>query len=150
MSDTNAPSYRIYLAGPLFSDAERSFNLFLKKELENAGFSVFLPQEDAEDTTDERNEGGLSSIFSRCSEGVASSDLIVAVLDGADVDSGTAWEIGYAYALQKPVIGLRTDFRICGAKEDVNLMILKSLSGYAGSVSGLIEEVCRVRDSLRE
>lgn len=33
-----------------------------------------------------------------------------AVLDGVDVDSGTAWEIGYAYARGKPIIGLRTDF----------------------------------------
>ena len=48
-------------------------------------------------------------IFMKCVEGVDASDLVVAVLDGVDVDSGTAWEIGYAYAKGKPVIGLRTD-----------------------------------------
>ena len=30
-------------------------------------------------------------------------DVVVALLDGAQVDDGTAWEIGYAYAKGKPV-----------------------------------------------
>jgi nucleoside 2-deoxyribosyltransferase len=51
-----------------------------------------------------------------------SSDIVVAVLDGVDVDSGTAWEIGYAYAKGKPVIGLRTDFRTL-SDGVVNLMV---------------------------
>lgn len=42
------------------------------------------------------------------------ADLVVAVLDGVDVDSGTASEIGFAYGLGKPVWGLRTDFRLAG------------------------------------
>lgn len=52
---------------------------------------------------------------------------MVAVLDGADVDSGTAWEIGYAYAKGKPVLGLRTDFRTLGIEGNVNLMIESSV-----------------------
>src|SRR5215475_516791 len=36
-------------------------------------------------------------------------DALVAVLDGADVDSGTAAEIGYAFARGKPIIGYRGD-----------------------------------------
>jgi hypothetical protein len=34
----------IYLAGPLFSEAERRFNLRLTQRLEALGFEVFLPQ----------------------------------------------------------------------------------------------------------
>ena len=34
----------IYLAGPLFSEAERRFNLELTHRLEVIGFDVFLPQ----------------------------------------------------------------------------------------------------------
>jgi len=34
----------IYLAGPLFSEAERRFNLTLTQKLEALGFEVFLPQ----------------------------------------------------------------------------------------------------------
>src|SRR5262245_45068848 len=40
------------------------------------------------------------------------ADAGFAVLDGVDVDSGTAAEIGYAYALGKPILGYRGDFRL--------------------------------------
>lgn len=40
------------------------------------------------------------------------ASAVLAVLDGPDVDSGTAAEIGWAAARQCPVIGLRTDFRL--------------------------------------
>jgi len=36
----------IYLAGPLFSEGERRFNLGLTQRLEALGFDVFLPQRD--------------------------------------------------------------------------------------------------------
>jgi nucleoside 2-deoxyribosyltransferase len=38
-------------------------------------------------------------------------DVVVAILDGPDSDSGTCIEIAYAHAKGKPVIGVRTDFR---------------------------------------
>ena len=38
-------------------------------------------------------------------------DAVVAILDGADVDSGTCIEMGYAKAKGKLVVGVRTDFR---------------------------------------
>lgn len=112
----------IYLAGPLFTHAELEFNRKLRDLLEEQGFSVFFPQEDAEDAKIEHNRLNQAMIFKRCVGGVDSSDLVVAVLDGVDVDSGTAWEIGYAYAKGKPVLGLRTDFREL-SDGIVNLMI---------------------------
>ena len=36
----------IYFAGPLFSQAERAFNLRLTMTLEEHGYTVFLPQRD--------------------------------------------------------------------------------------------------------
>ena len=70
-------------------------------------------------------------IFSKNETAIKSSDIIVAVVDGADVDSGTAWEIGYAYALGKPILGLRTDFRTLGIEGTVNLMIERSAELFA-------------------
>jgi nucleoside 2-deoxyribosyltransferase len=37
--------------------------------------------------------------------------VLVAMLDGARVDDGVAFEIGYAFALGKSCIGFQTDFR---------------------------------------
>jgi nucleoside 2-deoxyribosyltransferase len=51
---------------------------------------------------------------------------MVAVIEGADADSGTSWEMGYAYARGIPVISIRTDFRMAGHHEHVNLMLEQS------------------------
>ena len=50
------------------------------------------------------------------------SDAVVAFLDGADSDSGTCIEIGYAKAKGKLIIGVRTDFR-AGEDRGLNLMV---------------------------
>ena len=129
---------RIYLAGPLFSHAELEYNRKLRDLLLNKDFSVFLPQEDAEDTTNEREKQNQECIFKKCVESVDSSDIVVAVLDGVDVDSGTAWEIGYAYAKEKPVIGLRTDFRSL-SDGIVNLMVEMAIVALARDEDELLK-----------
>jgi len=127
----------IYIAGALFSQAEREFNKKLQQMISEAGFSVFLPQEDASDNQDQRDDRNHLSIFNQCLNGLKKSDIVVAVLEGTDVDSGTAWEIGYAYATGKPVIGFRTDFRIQTPGERVNLMIQESLNEYVDNFEAL-------------
>ncbi len=114
----------VYLAAPLFSEAERDFNRKLRDEIKKAGFSVFLPQEDSNNVKGEKRQ---EIIFNKNLNAIENSDIIVAVVDGTDIDSGTAWEIGYASAKGKPVIGLRTDFRTLGIEGRVNLMIERSV-----------------------
>jgi nucleoside 2-deoxyribosyltransferase len=52
-------------------------------------------------------------------------DAMLAILDGVDVDSGTASEIGYAFAKEKPILGYRGDFRLSADNEGsvVNLQV---------------------------
>lgn len=52
---------------------------------------------------------------------IDSCDAVLALLDGSDVDSGTAAEIGYAAAKGKRVIGLRLDTRVSGDNEGVTV-----------------------------
>ena len=56
---------------------------------------------------------------------IKNCNLILAVVDGTDVDSGTASEIGYGAALGKAVIGYRSDFRLSSDNEGstVNLQV---------------------------
>ena len=112
----------VYLKAPLFSEAERDFKCKLRDELEGLGMSVFLPQEHSNDTNTQR-DARQERIFSKNVSTIDNTDMMVAVLDGVDVDSGTAWEIGYAYARGLPVYGLRTDFQTPGIEGVVNLMI---------------------------
>jgi nucleoside 2-deoxyribosyltransferase/predicted secreted protein len=117
--------YRIYLAGPLFSEAERTWNLTIAEYLRSYAYDVYLPQETG-DTDACRGEDAHLEIFHANHAALHNSDMVVAVIDGADADSGTAWEMGYAYARGIPVIAIRTDFRMAGAGERVNLMLEKA------------------------
>ena len=114
--------YRIYLASPLFSEAERRYNTYLAEVLRKNFFSVYLPQE-ADDTAEVRVENRERMIYDKNLSELKKADIIVGVIDGSDVDSGTAWEMGYAFACGKRVIALRTDFRKLSGYEHVNLML---------------------------
>jgi nucleoside 2-deoxyribosyltransferase/predicted secreted protein len=117
--------YRIYLAAPLFSEAERSYNTALADLLRQHLFEVHVPQETSDDTA-HRDLTEHARIYEQNKKALYEADLVVAVIDGADADSGTAWEMGYAAALNKPVFALRTDFRKVGTHEHVNLMLEQS------------------------
>jgi len=81
---------------------------------------VVLPQARAKELISQK--GGLALVFRDCLDSLAKSNVVVAILDGPDVDSGTCVEIGFAFAKGKPIIGIRTDSR---TSEDrgLNLMV---------------------------
>ncbi len=112
----------IYIAGPLFSPSERSFLEEIDGKLIGEGYETYLPHRD----------GGLANYLDRENtkkfynsdvEAIYNSEAILSILNGADVDSGTSWEIGFAYALGKPIFGLYQDTR----NMDLNLMIKNSV-----------------------
>ncbi len=114
---------RLYLAGPLFTQAERRWLRELTAGLRAAGHTVFLPQEsDAPTSADPPDP---RAIFERNREALEKCEVVLAVLDGPDADSGTAWECGYAAGLGRPVLAVRTDFR-GGEDGGVNLMLRRS------------------------
>jgi len=135
--------YRVYLAAPLFSEAERSFNASVARFLARHLFAVHLPQEIGDDS-DTRGNREQERLFALNRQALEQSDFIVAIIDGADSDSGTAWEMGYAFAQGKPVIALRTDFRRVGHHEQVNLMLEQSATvvGSVGEVLAALQSPC--------
>jgi nucleoside 2-deoxyribosyltransferase len=105
----------IYLAGPLFNDAERSYNVYLKHLLEEF-VEVYLPQDDGLLITDLINSGmgseqASSVVFKNDINAIHRCDLLLILLDGRTVDEGAAVELGYAYGLGKMCVSLQTDFR---------------------------------------
>lgn len=62
--------------------------------------------------------------------------MVFAVLDGTDVDSGTAAEIGYAFAKNKPILGYRGDFRLSADNEGtiVNLQVEYFIRASGGKI----------------
>lgn len=74
-------------------------------------------------------------------ENIRATNGIVAVLDGVDVDSGTAAEIGYGFGLGKRIYGLRTDFRLTGENEVsvVNLQVRYFIDESGGTLVTTID-----------
>jgi nucleoside 2-deoxyribosyltransferase len=70
------------------------------------------------------------------------SAAVLASLDGPDVDSGTALEIGYGFARGLLIVGLRTDVRICADNEGgvVNLMIETCIASSGGILTRSLDE----------
>ncbi len=110
----------IYFAGPLFTAAEIDFNAAIATGLRAAGYSVYLPQEECAGITDPHE------LFQICVRGIDGAALMVVMLDGTDADSGSCFELGYAYAKGMPVVGVRTDFRGSGEHLGLNLMLTHS------------------------
>lgn len=69
-------------------------------------------------------------------ESIDTADGVFAILDGVDVDSGTAAEIGYGFARGKRVCGLRTDFRLAGDNHGsiVNLQVQYFIEESGGRI----------------
>jgi nucleoside 2-deoxyribosyltransferase len=136
---------RVYLAGPLFTVAERRFLAWLRDSLNAlAGVRALWPGDLFSDVDLERlGEAAKAHIFQGCVEGLTGSDLVVAWLDGPQVDDGTAWELGHAFARGIPALGLRTDFRRAGDTPHslVNCMIECSCRRMFADTDKLLEAV---------
>lgn len=102
------------MAGPLFSTHERQYleQLVqrLSKELRlDPDKDFFLPHRDAGDLGVLGK--GRDDIFQLDLESVDKCKIVIALLDGPDIDSGTAVELGYAYSRNKEIFGILTDLR---------------------------------------
>jgi nucleoside 2-deoxyribosyltransferase len=144
---------KVYQAGPLFTEAERLWHLKLKTNLEDSGFLVSWPGEwfDPGELGD-MGKKAKDHIFKVCRANLDTSDLVVALLDGTQVDDGTAWEIGYAFSKGIPVYGIRTDFRNAGDTEHslVNAMIECACEEVVGSVAELLDRLKLVQAKKAE
>jgi nucleoside 2-deoxyribosyltransferase len=111
---------KLYFAGPLFTTPERTWNAEVTAALRAAGHEIFLPQEQ------EPGKDG-PGIFATDVGGIDWAHGLVAIMDGPDPDSGTCWEVGYAYGVSKPIVLVRTDMRaMAGAAGDYNPMLTQS------------------------
>lgn len=124
---------RAYLAGPLFDEGERWYIERLEQLVAARGFETFLPHRD----NPPKDEFNIRQIFENDRRAIDECDVVVANLNGIITDDGTAWEIGYASARGKYLIGLHTDWRSRFTHEVVNLMIECSLDRTTRSTDEL-------------
>jgi hypothetical protein len=83
--------------------------------------------------------------------GIDGADMVLAVLDGVDVDSGTAAEIGHAFGKGKPILGYRGDFRLSADNEGsiVNLQVEYFIRASGGDIVSEIKELGPALEKLK-
>jgi len=126
-----------YVAGPLFDEGERWWIGQVEQIVADVGFETFLPHRDNPPKTAET----VGTIFDTNREAIDRCSVLVASLNGITTDDGTAWEIGYAFAHDKFLIGLHTDWRSRFTDEVVNLMLERSLDSLVNSLDDLRDAV---------
>lgn len=156
----------IYLASPLgFATSTRAYMDELAALLRQI-VAVHNPWDDQSFAADIQRAPGIidpserramwktinDALGGRNAAAIRAADGMVAVLDGVDVDSGTAAEIGYAYALGKRIYGLRTDFRQTGENEVavVNLQVRYFIDESGGTLVTTAEEIASLLQSWTE
>ncbi|MBR1495606.1 MAG: nucleoside 2-deoxyribosyltransferase [Acidaminococcaceae bacterium] len=137
---------KVYLAGPMFNQGEKDFNLKFTKLLEDCGYQVFLPQRDgieAAQLQGKTEEELIKMIFELDAGEVKKADIVFMNLDGRVPDEGACVELGIAYGFGKRCYGFKTDTRAVESGLELNPMIsgcmIKIFKNYNGDK--LIEEV---------
>lgn len=122
----------VYLASPYgFAECTKDFMYNkLIPSIEEVGYSVINPW-DLTPESEFKKVNSIKDCKKRLKElkrlnnligkrnvnAIKKADGVIAVLDGVDVDSGVASEIGYGFGLGKWIIGYRNDFRNAGDNE---------------------------------
>ncbi|RLT37856.1 MAG: hypothetical protein DWI58_16505 [Chloroflexi bacterium] len=154
---------KIYLAGPLFTHAERAFLDIVAARLRAEGFAVFVPHEQFAEQKFMRSEGGAAAdeVYMTDLEGMFGANVVLAWLDGTQVDDGTAVEIGIfsrlcaqESACYRGIIGLSTDMRIARRRglvpaDGINLFVagaIRSVGEIVWSIDEAVTTLIRLRD----
>ena len=108
---------KIYLASPFFNEEELRNVALAEKILTERGFTVFSPRLNevrTEETVGSRAWSKETIMNDR--RFIDWADAVVMLYYGGYSDSGTAWECGYAFGTNTPVVVVQLG-------EDSNLMI---------------------------
>jgi nucleoside 2-deoxyribosyltransferase len=95
---------RVYLASPFFNEMEIETVEKVAEILKAKGLEVFEPMKNQMEGLQAGERHWSIETFMNDIKFIKWSEIVVAVYHGNYSDSGTAFEIGYAYATDKPVI----------------------------------------------
>lgn len=105
---------KCYIAGPFFKEGERErieqLREFFKSDSFFDKYEFFFPMDHKIPGGETMpNEEWAWNVFEMDVKELANSKLVIAIYDKHYSDSGTAWELGFAYANHIPVLLLCTD-----------------------------------------
>lgn len=116
---------KVYIAGKIWTDSERQILEKIDKLCKELKLDTFLPHRDIGFAKEIRD---VQKIFEGdIKNGFKDVKLVIASLDGLHVGAGTAWELGYAYGLGIPAIGIKMDEPVEEALEYLSAIIIGSM-----------------------
>lgn len=104
---------KIYLGGPLFSEAEIAFNIMLEDALISRygdKITIYNPCNNKE-VNDKSLYADSIMIAEADNAHLEETDILIALMDGQVPDVGLASEIGYFYSFDRPIVALYSDVR---------------------------------------
>ena len=149
---------QVYVAGPLFSEAERSWLDALAARLRAEGIDCFVPHENFPELADVTVE----QVYRIDTQGLRSSNALVAWLDGPIVDDGTACEIGMFAELVRSggehyrgIVAVATDLRLERRRQasvvggGMNLFVGGAIAS-CGTIVHTVDEIVAALRALAE
>lgn len=95
----------VYLASPFFNKAEVEMKKKIKNKLIDCGITIIDPQTKfIENGWELPNHEWGKRTFEHDVQLINNADAVIAIDWGMYSDVGTAWEIGYAYGMCKPIL----------------------------------------------
>ena len=89
-------------------------------------------------------------VGARNAEAIRGAQLAIAHLDGQEIDAGTASEVGFAAALGRPILAIRSDLRASGEPGmRVNLQVEAFVAQSGGFIVGSLDELVGCLAALR-
>ena len=150
------PRPRCYVASPLgFSEAGRDYHArFVQALVEHVEpvdpWTLSQPAEFAAAAAADRLHAFGIEVGARNAAAIYSAHMLIAHLDGQEVDAGTAAEVGYAAALGLPCVGVRSDLRRSGEPGmRVNLQLETFIELSGGFIAGSLDELVARLAALR-
>lgn len=107
---------RVYLASPFFNEKELEIVNRVEDILKEKRLNFFSPMRNQMEHLEAGSRHWSIETFTNDVKFIDWAEVVVAIYHGNYSDSGTAWELGYAYGTQKPVI-------VVHVGEDSNLMV---------------------------
>lgn len=136
---------KVYLAGGWFTDKQAKDLKNTRKMLEkNVTVGDIYSAQDHPSKEVFGTTAWKKETFMADCKAMREADTIVATLTDGELDTGTIWELGFAYALNKVVI-LVTD------QEMLNLMLAESFNGIIiNTESGIMKDVMHMEDDIEQ
>ncbi|GEK31930.1 nucleoside 2-deoxyribosyltransferase [Kurthia zopfii] len=114
-----------YLANGLFGLGDRLVNELVAKAVRQTipGVVLYVPQENGA-INDKTAFANSEQIAAADLDALKNSDFLIAVIDGVEIDSGVAAEIGAYSMLNRPIFALFTDSRQQGRDHEKKINAL--------------------------